>query len=203
MGSEKQNTQGQTTSTYQKSPEELKAINMSNQIGEAAMPGQIAANQAGLSAVTNLLTGQPLPGYLNQLPGGISPDVTNSIVNYSLRDVNNQLAASGAGSMMESGASQQAGVRAAADIRNQAAQYNLNNLMQLLNIGVGGQASVQQPISTYSGQLAGLVRGTGSTTGTSNQTVMSMNPFLKSFQQSAGSGFGSSAPSFGFGMMTG
>jgi hypothetical protein len=190
MGSEKQTTSGSTSSTYTKSPEELEQYKQSNAIGAAAMPGQIAANEAGLSAVTKLLTGQALPGYLEQLPGGINEERIASMNKYSLRDLNNQLAASGTGSFMESGAAQQAGVRAAMDTRNQAAQYNLNNLMQLLNIGVGGQASVQQPISTYSGQLAGLVRGTGSTTGTSTSTVTSMNPFLKSLQQGAGTSLG-------------
>jgi hypothetical protein len=190
MGSEKQTSNTQQSQSYTMSPEERQAYNNANQISGATVNEQIGVNKAGLSAVQNLLTGQDLPGYLKQLPYGISEDVTGSLVNQSLTDVNNQLAKTGAGSAMESGATQQAMMRTAGDIRNQAAQYNLNNLMQLLNIGVGGQASVQQPISTYSGQLAGLVKGTGTTQGNTNQTTTQMNPFIKSFQTSAGSSIG-------------
>ena len=40
---------------------------------------------AGLDLSKLLLTGQQLPGYLQGLPGAISPDVTQSIVDQSLR----------------------------------------------------------------------------------------------------------------------
>ena len=199
MSDEKQTTSG--NSSYTPSANENRLTGIQGDIAEAGKAGQIQVNNSGLSAVNKLLNGQELPGYLNSLTQGISPDVTNSMVNLSLRDMNSQLAQSGAGTFMESGAAQQAGVRSAADIRNQSAQYNLNNLMQLLNIGVGGQASVQQPINSNNASLAGLIKGTGTTNTTS--TVTSMNPFLKSFEQSTGNGsFFSNmgyAKSYGFG----
>lgn len=190
MGREKQTETNQSQVTYAKSPDELKEIERLNRIGEATEAEQIAMNKAAIGDVTSLLRGQDLPGYLQQLPYGISEPVIGSITKYALRDVNNQLAQSGVGSAMESGATQQAMLRASADIRNQSAQYNLNNLMQLLNVGVGGQAQVQQPMVGYSSQLAGLTRGTGTTSGLSNQSKYFMNPFLKSAQTNAGAGWG-------------
>lgn len=195
MGSKEKTTQQSSQSSqtqYQRSPEEIELDKSNLRISQAAEPGQIAVNQSGLSAVNNLLSGQDLPGYLKQLPYGISEDVTGGIVNSSLRDMNTQLAASGAGTFLESGAAQAAGVRAASDIRNQAAQFNLNNLMQLLNIGVGGQASVQQPINQNNTALGSRLAGLAgvSQSGNYSGSTLGMNPFMKSFQQSAGSGMG-------------
>lgn len=189
-GGEKTTQQGSQTQTYAQSPAEQEQTARLNRIGGATEQEQIGVNKAALGDVTSLLLGQNLPGYLQKLPYGISPDVIDSIVKYSLRDMNSQLANSGVGSYMESGAAQQAGVRASADVRNQAEQFNLGNLMQLLNIGVGGQASTQTPMLGYSSQLSGLLKGTGTTSGNFSGSTIGMNPFLKSFQQSAGTSLG-------------
>lgn len=195
MGGEKQTSSTNSNATQTATPTaEQTALNQI-QLGQAqaADPQQRQINQSGMSAINNLLTGQPLPGYLGQLPGGIDENATNTIVNQSLKDVNAQLAKSGAGTMMESGASQAIGARSAADTRSQAAQFNLQNLLQLLNIGVGGQASVQQPISASNSQLGTRLAGLNSynSTGSSNSTTIGMNPFMKSFQTSLGSSLGS------------
>lgn len=102
------------------------------------------------------------------------------------------MAASGAGTFMESGVAQQAGVRAAADVRNQASQFNLQNLQQLLNLAVGGQAVPLAYGESVGGQLGQRLAGLRSVnqTGNSNTTNLSMNPFMKSFQQSAGTSLG-------------
>lgn len=159
----------------------------------------------GLTLSSQLLRGQGLPGYLSNLPGGISPDVTQSIVNQSLKDIQPQFQQSG---LLDSGVNAAISARTSSDIRNQAAQFNLGNLMQLLNLGVGGQAQVQAPIEGFSSQLSGRLAGLRgvSTTGSSSYNGISrtsgMNPFLKSFQQSAGNTLGSpsfSAGPFGFG----
>jgi len=206
MSGEKQTQQTQSSqqTTVQPTAEQTALNQLQLGQAQAADPMQRQINQSGMTAINNLLTGQPLPGYLNSLPGGIDENATNTIVNQSLRDVNTQLAKSGAGTMMESGASQAIGARTAADTRSQAAQFNLQNLLQLLNIGVGGQASVQQPISATSGQLGGRLAGLNSysSTGNNSQTTIGMNPFMKSFQQTAGKTLGNptfSAGPFGFG----
>jgi hypothetical protein len=55
--------------------------------------------------------------------------------------------------------------------------------------------------------LAGLVKGTGTTTGNFSQsgmsTVTSMNPFLKSFQTSLGTALGTGVAGGAGGFMTG
>lgn len=168
---------------------------------ERQLDPQITGVQSqGLNLVSSLLRGEQLPGYLNTLPGGISPEVTQGIVNQSLNDLNVQLAHSGAGTFLESGAAQAAGVRTAGDIRNQSEQFNLQNLLQLLNIGIGGQAQVQAPIqgfsSMLSGRLAGL-RGVNQT-GTATSTFR-YNPFKESFYSSLGSGLGSGSANMLFG----
>ena len=140
-----------------------------------------------------LLTGQSnLPGFLSRLPGGISPDVTTGIVDESLRDLNTQLAKSGAGTFLESGPAQTIGVRTAGDIRRASEEFNIGNLFNLLNLAVGGQAQVQQPIlatgQLLSSRLAGLRSTTNTLTGTSQSTRQL--PFSESFKN-LGQGFSS------------
>ena len=128
-----------------------------------------------------------MPGYLNTLPGGISEDVTNSITQQSLQDIMPQFQSAG---ILDSGTAAQISSRTAADVRNQSAQFNIQNLLQLLNLGVGGQAQVQQPLLTTSGQYSQSLSGLRSINQTGSSSTLGMNPFLKSFQTSAGSGIG-------------
>ncbi len=71
--------------------------------------------------------------------------------------------------------------------------FNEGQLLNLLNLGVGGQAQVQSPILAQSGMLAGNLAGLRGTTqqGSTNTQLTMMNPFLKSFQTSLGSSLGS------------
>lgn len=209
MGSTKTNTSTQSsgTSTQTVAPKPTKEETELNKLylsREKYLDPYIRqTQQSGLTLSNELLQGQDLPGYLKDLPYGISPDVTQSIVNQSLRDLNTQLAYSGAGTFLESGASQSAGVRAAADVRNQSAQFNLQNLMQLLNVGIGGQAQVQQPILGFSNLLSDRLSGlrrtttTGSYSGTQNtqqRTGYSFftSPFTTAFAGGFGQGLGGS-----------
>lgn len=129
-----------------------------------------------------------MPGYLNTLPGGISEDVVGSITQQSLQDIMPQFQKSG---ILDSGTAAQISSRTAADIRNQAKQFNIQNLMQLLNVGVGGQAQVQQPALATSQMLNQSLAGLRSINQSGSQTTLGMNPFLKSFQQSLGQTLGS------------
>ena len=180
MGKEKttNTTDSKQSQTVAASPQET-ALNQLQLDEYKASSGQRqAVGSAGLNLSQLLLEGRQLPGYLQGLPAGISPEVTQGIVDQSLRDVNTQMAFSGAGTFMESGASQAAGVRAAGDIRNQSAQFNLGNLQQLINLAVGGQAvplGYQNDLGGNLGQrLAGL--RSVSQQGTSNQ--INRNPFI-------------------------
>lgn len=194
MGKEKQTTvlQSSSSQTATQTPEEreLNQIQLGEYKGSSGQ--RQAVGSAGLNLAQLLLEGKQLPGYLQGLTQGIGEDVTSSIVQKSLRDMNTQMAASGAGSFLESGASQAMGVRAAGDIRNQAAQFNLGNLQQLLNLAVGGQAVPMSYQTDLGGNLGQRLAGLRSInqTGSSNQSQYGMNPFMKSFQQSAGTSLG-------------
>jgi hypothetical protein len=150
-------------------------------------PIQRQLNEQGGNLVLKLLQGQALPGYLNTLPGGIDEATTQSIANRSIQDIQPYFAQSG---LLDSGVNASVSGRIAGDVRQQSAAFNIQNLQQLLNIAVGGQAQVQQPILSTGqmlGQrLAGLRTGTSSSSG----ATYGMNPFLKSFQQSAGNTMG-------------
>ncbi len=195
MGREKTTTQ--QTQRAEPTAEEQELIGLQLERARAAQPGQLQVQEQGLNLINQLLTGQDLPGFLQGLPGGISPDVTSRIVQQSLEDVRPGLQASG---ILDSGVRAELETETAADIRTKSEQFNIQNLSQLLNLAVGGQSMVQSPLLQQQGQLGGQLAGLRTTTGTSAQ--FGMNPFLKSFQQSLGQTLGApkvSAGPFSFG----
>lgn len=176
----------QSSATQYTPTEEEKQLNQL-QLGQAQAfdPIQRQLNTNGGNLINNLLTGQALPGYLNSLPGGIDAGVTQGIVDDSLKDLYPQFQSNG---ILDSGVAAQIAGRTSADIRQNAAQFNLQNLQQLLNIGVGGQASVQSSSLNNSGQVGQRLAGLRNST-TSGSTI-GMNPFLKSFQTGFGNKLG-------------
>jgi DNA-binding CsgD family transcriptional regulator len=194
MGSEKSSAGTTNVTTQQSTPTAEETALNQLQLGQAqAMdPMQRQINQSGGTLINQLLTGQQLPGYLNTLPGGIDENTTQGIVNQSLRDVYSQGNVQGIG---DSGTMQSVAARTAGDIRLSAQEFNLQNLMQLLNLASGQAAQNQNiagsTVNSLGSRLAGLRSTTGTSTGT--QTTTSMNPFLKSFQTSFGSSLGKGA----------
>lgn len=196
MGSDKtksqQTTVNNTTQTPTPTPEETRLNQLDLQAREANQQGTIDIQRNSLNLGNLLLQGMNLPGYLQGLPGGISPQVTDELVQQSLADIKPSFQQGG---ILDSGVAASIAGRTAGDIRLNSAQFNLQNLMQLLNQAIGGQAQVQQPIigqSQILGQrLAGLrsVNQSGTSSGTTTTTAM--NPFLKSFQTSLGNSLGS------------
>ena len=161
---------------------------------ESSLDPQIRDVQSqGLSLSSQLLQGQGLPGYLGDLTGGISPAITQDIVNQSLRDIQPSMQKYG---LLDSGVNAAISARTAADVRTQSAQFNQQQLMQLLNQALGGQAQVQQPIVGFSSNLSNNLRGltSSSSTSTQNQSGGSGNPFLSSL----GTGLGIFGGSGGF-----
>ncbi len=186
----KNKTSQQTQTQYTASPEERQLINFQLQQAQAFDPMQRQLNQNAGDLVNNLLQGRSLPGYLNNLPGGIDENTISGISKQAIADITPQFQKSG---ILDSGVAAQIAGRTSADIRNQAAQFNLQNLQQLLNLAVGGQAQVQQPILNTTAQLGGSLAGlrTMSQSGSGSQTTVGMNPFLKSFQTTLGQTAGS------------
>lgn len=181
-----QTTSQQATAT----PEERELNRLALERQRAIQGQQIGVQQQGFNLVNQLLTGSSdLPGVLGKLPRGIDPEVTQSIVDESLRDVRTSFQGSG---ILDSGIALETGARVAGDIRRASEEFNIGNLFNLLNLAVGGQAQVQQPVLASSqalgSRLAGLrsVQGTGSGT----TTTIAPNPFVSSFLSSAGKSFG-------------
>lgn len=197
MGKSKETVVNNTSQTaqYTPTPEEVELNKLNLAQAKEFDPQQRQINRQAGDVVSNLLTGntEGLPGFLRTLARGVDPSVTQGLVDQSLRDVNTQLAASGAGTFLESGPAQSIGARTAGDIRLASEESNLNRLLNLLNIGVGGQAQIQQPILATSANLGSRLAGLRSMSGTSTgtQTSYGMNPFIKSFQSAAGTTFGS------------
>jgi len=181
------NTNQTSTPTADPSMVEMNKLDLALRQGN--QQGLQDIQSSGLNLGNLLLKGMNLPGYLQGLPGGISPDVTQSIVDQSLRDIKPSFQQGG---ILDSGVAASISARTAADVRNQSAQFNLQNLSQLLNLALGGQAQVQQPIIGQAGMLGQRLAGLTSVnqTGSGNQTTMGMNPFMKSFQTSLGSSLG-------------
>jgi hypothetical protein len=147
-----------------------------------ADPLQKTLNTSALTQANQLLRGQPLEGYLNKLPGGIDEATTSDIANRSIKDIQPFFASTG---LLDSGTNAAVSGRVAGDVRRQSAEFNINNLMQLLNIGTGSSAQAQAPVQqtggTLSSALAGLrtASSSGQNWGWGKQTSRSENPLAK------------------------
>lgn len=170
------------------------------------------------------LSGLPSGATPEQIPlsaGKFSEEMTGEIVQKSLQDLYPQLQAMGV--PLEGGVATSVAGRTAGDIRRgvaesnierelaireanlnvgQTSQYqNINTLLNLLNLAVGGQAQIQQPVIATGQSLGQRLAGLRSTTTTGTQT-QSRNPFMESFYSSLGTTMGSpkfSALGMGFG----
>lgn len=194
MGNEKTTTQSSTTA--QMSPEERANLALDTQRKQAALPMQMESDKQQYALTNKLLQGQDLPGNLYGAQG-INEMQTQDMVNSSLRDIYPQFQIGG---IMDSGMAAQIASQTSAGVRNDNAKFNVSAFQNLLNQALGGSSNLtgnyNNANSTMVNQLAGL-----RTTNTSGSTI-GMNPFLKSFQQSAGQTLGSpkvSAGPFTFG----
>jgi hypothetical protein len=134
--------------------------------------------------VNLLLTGKGLPLAYQGLFGGISPEVTDSMARKSVLDLGPQFQQGG---ILDSGVAANIASQTAADIRNKAEQFNLQNKFNLLNLALSGQGLVQSPLmqlySNLGNNLSGLRTSTVSGPGAAN-------PFFTSLGSSAGQSIG-------------
>jgi len=201
---------GQTRTTQEQqpiiSPGEAARTQRLNERDEFLDPQIRDVQSQGLQLVESLLSGglqggapgleSGLPGFLAGLPGGISPEVTQQIAEEGIRTARPSLQAGG---LLDSGVEASVLGRIAGDTGRQSAQFNLQNLSQLLQLAVGGQAQVQQPILGFGQQLSNSLAGARGLRSTGTQSNPSFGQtFGQSFANSLGSGFGGS-PQFGFG----
>lgn len=194
MSRERQTSDTTQTQTVQATPEEQELNRLQLESFRATQPQQLGVQQQGLSLIGSLLAGEDLPGQFAGLTGGISEDVTSRIVQQSLEDVRPGLQKAG---IFDSGIRAELETETAADIRTRSEQFNIQNLLQLLSLGIGGQAQIQQPLLGQQGLLGQSLAGQRGTTGVGTGVQTFANPFLKSLQQSAGQNLGSAAFSAG------
>lgn len=166
-GSDQQQQQTQTT-TPQRTPEQEELDKIA--LGQARDfdPIQRELNRRGGNLINQLLLGDSnLPGFLSELPGGISEDVTTDIARKSISDLQPTFQQNG---LLDSGVNASVSGRVAGDVRRNSAEFNLGNLLNLLNLAVGGQAQVQAPSLSQTQLLSQRLANVTPVTSTGNFT---------------------------------
>lgn len=153
---------GSSSQSRELTPEEKELQAMDLELRKKTDPFLAPMQMQGLQLGTQLLSGTtPLPGWMADLEKGISPEMTDSIVDQSLRDVDTRMAGQG---LMDSGTRASVMSRTSGDIRRASEEYNIGNRLNLLNLALTGQAQIQQPILGFSGNLGQRLTTTGTTT---------------------------------------
>lgn len=222
MGKEKSGSTTVVNQTTTPTPtaEETELNRLMLERERATQGGMIGVQQAGLSLINQLLTGgSNLPGLFGNIQQGvptgqitgqtaidpskymISPDITNQLVQESLRQITPNLQTQG---LLDSGTRASIAARTAGDINRQVAERNLNtgldietgnigrnlgvqefnigqqystqafnmgNLINLLNLALSGQAQVQQPVLAQGQTLSNALAGLRSTNTTGTSTT--------------------------------
>jgi hypothetical protein len=176
MGKEKTTVGMSTTTTA--TPEERALMNQQLEMNKFMQPFA-QQNYADLSKnIQAILQGnQPMAKGI----GGVDENQTQEMVNASLRDVMPMFQSAG---ILDSGIAAQGAIRAASDVRNQNAQFNVSAAQNLFNLATGGQSNLQGQFQANTNNLTNQMIGLRKVE--SSQTTMGMNPFLKSFETSMG-----------------
>lgn len=163
-------------------PEERALLNQQIANNNFMMP-YAQQNYADLSKnISAILQGnQPMARGI----GGIDEQQTQDMSQAAVRSVLPQFQTAG---ILDSGAAFQGATNAAANVRNQNAQFNVSAAQNLFNLAAGGQSNLQGQYQSSTNNLTTQLAGLRQTN--TNGTTVGMNPFLKSFQQSAGKSLG-------------
>lgn len=189
MGSEKQSTSTSTQTKVLPTPEEQAMQKMQlDQFKQTSGP-QTQAQLSGLQLINQLLSGGTnLPGIFGQLAGGIS---SNAIGTQASQLAKKSMPGFQQAGIQDSGEAERSIANdIAQSILFPAEQFNIGSLQNLLNLALSGQAQVQAPIQAGTNTLSQSLAGLRSTQSSGSSTQTSMNPFLKSFQQGAGTTMG-------------
>jgi hypothetical protein len=133
-------------------------------------PQQLEVQKTFLDLAQALGRGETeLPGFYKGLAGGISDTMAGELSQKAVSDILPSFQQSG---ILDSGVAASIAGRTAGDIRRGVAEYNQQNMLNLLNLALSGQAIIQQPILAQSAQLAGQLAGLRSinTSGTTSTT---------------------------------
>lgn len=181
MSGEKTTTSQSSTATM--TPEEKALLQQQLDMNQFMQPFA-QQNYADLSKnIQAILQGnQPMAKGI----GGIDEQQTQNMAQGAVRSVLPQFQSAG---ILDSGAAFQGATNAASNIMNQNAQFNTSAAQNLFNLASGGQSNLQGQFQNSTNNLTNQLAGLRTTN--SSSTTIGMNPFLKSFQQSAGSSIGS------------
>lgn len=174
------NTTSSQNTNYTPTPTETSLMGNELSLSNAALPGQIQNTTQSQSLISQLLTGGSLPGYLNSLPGGVSQAQSQNQAQLGLQGLAPQFNAAGG---LDSGSYAQAGANAYANTLNQNAQFNIQNLAQLLNLASGQAYNNQGQVTANNSALGSQ---SGALASSSSKGVMTQNPFLQSFYSGLG-----------------
>lgn len=198
MGTERTTSQEEQQTQVEQTREERELNKLALERARATQGGLIGAQTGGLNLVNQLLAGGELPGFLQGLPGGISPEAIGQQA--SQLALQNLTGFQGLG-IADSGVAFRETAKDIADrILFPAEQFNIGNIQNLLNLALSGQANVQQPILGSEIGLGQRLAGLRGTATTGQTAVTQPNPFLTSFQTSLGQTLGS--PGFQSGPFT-
>jgi hypothetical protein len=187
MGSTKTTTTSQATPT----PDEAEKLKLELGQYKQILPQQTEMFQNSYNMGNQLLTsfGDQNSQMWQSLIGGVTPQQQQSMISEQQRYLNPRFQEQG---LMDSGLAYTGSLRAATDLANQNAQFNVGALQNALNLALLGQAQVQSPFQGASGQLASQLAGLRQNT----TTQTSQNPFMNSFSSSAGSTLGKGVANF-------
>jgi hypothetical protein len=175
MGSQPEQSGGTTvvnqTTTPTATPQETEKNQIQLDQLKQYAPQQTQMYQNAFNLGNQLLTsfGDKSGSAWQSLVGGVTQDQQNSQVQQSLRSLTPQFQQGG---ILDSGTAASVAGRAAADTYNSNAQFNVGAMQNALNLALSGQAQVQQPALSQSGQLSQSLAGLRSTntSGTTTQT---------------------------------
>ena len=147
MGSKRKTSTSQTTESTQTvtpsaTPQETRLNELDLARREAAQPGLLSTQENAANIINQLLTGGELPGFLENLPGGISPEAIGTASTRVAREAGagfQRLGIADSGTAFRETAADIAG-----RVQLPAEQFNLQNLFNLLATGIGGGTDVQQ-----------------------------------------------------------
>lgn len=163
-----QTTESSGSVSRQPTAEETRLNQLDVSLREQTNPYLMQMQTQGLQLGTQLLKGDtPLPGWMNGMESGISPDVTRSIVGQSMNDVNSGMAGKG---LLDSGTAAAVGARTSGDIRRAAEEFNIGNKLNLLNLALTGQAQIQQPVLGFSSNVGQRLNNLATTNQTGSVT---------------------------------
>lgn len=184
MGSTKVETQSQTTPKPTWAEKQMQNLQL-KQYKQTVKP-QTQLQLQGLDLLRQIFSGSTdLPGFFGDMGAGISSEAIGNQAQEMARQNMPGFQQLGLG---DSGVAYR---ETAKDIANNllfpAEQFNLGAKQNLLNLALGGQAQVQQPITANTGILSNQLQGLRSVNSSSTTT---RNPFLESFYSGLGSGLG-------------